>query len=534
MAICELLKPGTRKKVVWLGIDPPEDGRRAFEDRAFFVSTCTEDELRDHQFRAGLAAVVVSQNPEKPTRIATQISEFVKALLDYDCRVILRPAVRISDGEKFSFAGMITDAIESAKLHTAGLPENEARKLGDWFAKGNGEPPLPHAHYYDLEVPWPMIANFVAAHPAGPAPNTGLKILPATLQLNESTKLLFQRAFSNCKEVFLEPIDDGNSGISVYRAFADLASGHLVSWPQPYFVKIGERKKIFIEYQNYVTVVDPYIPFHLGPHLIHERCALGADEGIIVGDFVDESESLLDCARDNRASSAIACLFNRTLSGWYRGATVETASVSALIRLPTFKDQKFSTRLKHAQELGSTKSPTELLNGLVKIDLGSTVLVGPAHGDLHAKNIRVRATDAIVIDFFAHRKLPLVYDAACLEVSLLIDGFAEDLKGSDIEITPGELLNALLEVYDHDLFADHPTPPHPKDSISWFYTCARQIRLYARRMQRHDGQYAAALAAAFLKKASRDPQATGAPASWRAASYLLAERIILANLPASQ
>ena len=88
----------------------------------------------------------------------------------------------------------------------------------------------------------------------------------------------------------------GLSGIQAYRAVADRAAGHRGKQPLPYFLKIGNRNDIFREYQVYEHHVRGYIPFHLGPHLDCWRCCLGSEEGIIVGDYVGESESLCDCA----------------------------------------------------------------------------------------------------------------------------------------------------------------------------------------------------------------------------------------------
>jgi len=86
-----------------------------------------------------------------------------------------------------------------------------------------------------------------------------------------------------------------------------------------------------------------------------------------------------------------------------------------------------ANRMAKARELGATLDITAL-RGLFEGCTSSPVLVGPIHGDLHSGNVRVRATDAIVIDFVQHRDYPLVFDAACLEASLLVEGFANDKR----------------------------------------------------------------------------------------------------------
>ena len=84
----------------------------------------------------------------------------------------------------------------------------------------------------------------------------------------------------------------------------------------------------------------------------------------------------------------------------------------------------------------------------------NNVKIGPIYGDLHAANVCIRADDAIVIDFCAHRSAPLVYDAACLEASLFVDGFRTDDK-----LVIASLVQHLLPLYDCD--PDCRIPAHP-------------------------------------------------------------------------
>ena len=84
--------------------------------------------------------------------------------------------------------------------------------------------------------------------------------------------------------------------------------------PYQYFVKIGDRNQISKEYLAYRDIALEHIPFHLGPSLRLDRCALGAQQGIIVSDYVSGSEKLRDCARDGRAVPVIANLFQHHTS----------------------------------------------------------------------------------------------------------------------------------------------------------------------------------------------------------------------------
>jgi hypothetical protein len=174
-----------------------------------------------------------------------------------------------------------------------------------------------------------------------------------------------------------------------------------------------------------------------------------------------------------------------------------------------------------ARELGAALDITAL-RGLFERCTSIPVLVGPIHGDLHSGNVRVRATDAIVIDFVQHRDYPLVYDAACLEASLLVEGFANDKR------EPQEWLESLKPLYETSpLEGAAVTQANPKNRSFWFHGTVHQIRRYARQWQIGPNQYAGVLALALLIKAVKTPNAPEREAYRRAGAYLIAEKILL-------
>ena len=510
----ELNRVRGRKHVAWLNLEPDSEARRILEEREYLVARCTEDHLRDPAYLAGLTAVVFSQSAEKPTRIGRELQSHARRLLDYDCRIIVRPSAL--------GATIAENVIASLRLPTVGLPAAVADPK-------EGEPPLPCVRYFDIAAPWGSVANFITGSPADPPPNAALKIViddridavgkRTKCELRDELDLLVRRAFADCAHVHLVPMDDGHSGVSVYRAYAELAGGLEGLWPQPYFIKLGDRAKVLHEYKIYEENVDPYVPFHLGPHLIRGRCCLGAKDGILVGDYVEESESLRDCACTGRSATAIACLFDRTLVGWHRQARQVSQSLSAglMAKFPFIHNA--SPRMRRARELGATRS-VKTLKKLFRRCTSQPVLVGPIHGDLHAANVRVRASDAILIDFAAHRNLPLVFDAACLEASLLIEGFAGDHRDAQ------EWLKSVEDLYSAPVLDAVRAHPNPKDRSFWFLTSVRQIRRYARQWECGKDQYAAALALALLIKASKDPSVPEPEGSRRAGAYVLAERVL--------
>jgi hypothetical protein len=515
--------PG-RRQVAWFEIEPPEDGKRAFEDRGFLVTSCVDSELIKPDYLAGLTVVVFTQHAEKALQIVKNLKDHARRLLNFDCQVILRPGSEELSREP----QILTNVIDELRLWTAWLPRKEAAKL-KWWKPIDAVPPLPYALFCGTGVGWNHIANVVADNPPGPAPapETVLHLTVHRMDeggkmqnvvLPQDSELLIRRAFWNCADVHLVAMDDGRSGAQVYRAYAELASGLYGRWPLPHFVKIGDRRKIFAEYQNYEGYVRPYVPFHLGPHLMLDRCCLGADKGVIVGDYVEESESLRDCACEGRAASAIACLFDRTLLGWHRSAERKPYSLYKALKhhFPWHISKK---RFARARALGATQTLKEL-GVLFKQCTSAPVLIGPIHGDLHSANVRVRATDAIVIDFFAHRNYPLVYDAACLEASLLIEGFSDDKRSAE------EWLESVGPLYEHAPLDGTLPYANPKSGSFWFYACVHQIRRYARQWECGRQQYAGALAVALLTKATKDLRMGEPGASRRAGAYVLAERIL--------
>jgi hypothetical protein len=511
-------RPRARSAVAWLGDLPPTEVLELFVARGFVTYPCREADLQDPSFLARLSAVVLTQDPAHARRVATQIETHAETLLNFDCQVIVRVASAVSiPGQEgtTSFLPLVARVVQ--KLPNAGIAILDPALVSG--TSNAGDPPRPYVHIVDLAFPWPAIANGIASDTPGPPPKYAGLTITTEVSLSPTHELLMRRAFADCSEIHLSPMAGGRSGVDVYRAYADLSNGTLGPWPLPYFIKIGQRSKIFKEYQNYKAVVDPYVPFHLGPHLIEERCHVGAKEGILVGDYVENSESLNTTAKNGRSTQAIACLFNTTLDGWYRSAVEEPLPLTQILNFPDLS--KRAARVARARALGATTTPEQLAEVFGKSAIAIPVLMGPGHGDLHASNILVRASDAIVIDFLAHKNMPLVYDVACLEASLLVDGFSQDVRAIPV------WLRSVACLYNGAILDQKGGSTHPKDPSAWFFGCAAQIRLYARQLERHKGQYAAALAIALLSKAAKDGQLPEPENSRRAAAYYLAEKLLL-------
>jgi hypothetical protein len=515
-----------RRTVAWADAAPDPEGAAAFRDRGFVVPAAAwgRAELENDAEISVATAIVLTQTLARPTAVAELLTTYGQRLIDFDCNVIvlhLPGAVR-----------PIANVVNEQQLPVGRLPANEvpevALEIGQWQHE-TGDPRRPYLRLYLQGFAWAEIANYESERPAGPAPGPLLPRPSRGKTLDDEELILVRRAFSDCSDVQLTPISGGKSGAKVFVAHASGGRGSLPS----YFVKTGKRSVIIEEYTNYVEHVKDHVPFNLVPRLVPSRCGLGAHDGILVGDFVEESEQLLDSARDGRASAAIACLFERTLRGWHRNAVKNDYLLGRSV--PQFAAGEITTaRLRLARKLEPTvKEPQELLRILRAVG-PSQVLWGLSHGDLHASNICVRGTDAILIDFLQCGPRPVLCDPAALEASLLVGALRPltapnaTAKRAAYEAQLAACRASLDVLYGRTAIDTVPAHAHPKDEWSWFHACVRQIRMHAFHMEGAKGQYAIALAAALLFKAGKDPGEAEPERSSRALAYVYGERLLLA------
>ena len=524
MAIREFSSGSERRGIVCVGRGPATDlEKRAFTDRGYKLVDMPASSLTDTKAIGVLDSVIFSQRATNPTRVAKELEQYASKLLDSDCRVYVRVAT--SDVLRGYGREMVVNAIRRLDLPAAGLSPAEREAVTSDQREREGLPLAPYVYVCDVGHTWQHVAQLISDNPAGKPPRLDLFIDARDSNDNEfrltvEQELLVKRAFADCTVVHLRQMQDGLSGVLVFRAHAELAGGLEGRWPILFFVKLGSRRKIGIEYAKYQEHALLYVPFNLGPRLNLDRCGLGSHEAIIVGDFVEQAEALKDSASAGRAAQAIGNLFSRTLRAWHNAARQDYdrsvfESLSYLfpamippIREPLIRAYGATLTLDQARALfGRRKS--------------KPVLVGTIHGDLNATNVLVRVGDAIVIDFEQLREgMPLVYDCACVEAGLLVDGFADDKREMSIWLQSIEPLYANRNVYEW------LTPCHPKDPSAWFYDCVRQIRLHARQFELAEDQYATALALAFIKKACNPHNFGDRRDELRAMGFLIAERIL--------
>ncbi len=526
MAIREYAAAKRRTRVCFWGAMPDSPGLAAFTSRGLRPEKFTAS-MRAPRELAVTDSVVLTQDANNLKGVYLDLERYADRLLAFDCRIYVRvaPGLTIQGRERTT----IVNAIRKLRLPGAALRREEWASIDDGeLREREGYPLAPYVCVCDTSWTWEVIAQMISENPAGDPPN--LDLLPNAvtsdgrkLRLNPESVLLLQRAFGDCSEVHLRGMQDGLSGVSVYRAYTKQTAGLNARWPASYFVKIGARSTIWREYFHYEGHALEYIPFYLAPRLTLERCGLGAREGIIVGDFVEQAEPLRDAARAGRAIHALGTLFSRTLAAWRHDAEKDHArSIGQVLAefLPSGWDIPAERKAIITREFEVTADVPEIRELLKKCD-AKPVLIGTIHGDLNPSNVLIRLSDAILIDFEKLKEgRPLLYDAASVEAGLLVDGFAMDKR------KPKEWLQSIENLYDsHELF-EWRVPCHPKDGSSWFYDCVRQIRAQSKQLELEAGQYAAALGIALVRKSCNEHIFRDRRDALRAGAYVLGERIL--------
>jgi uncharacterized protein associated with vWA-MoxR-VMAP ternary system len=524
MAIREFSSGSPRRRIVCVGEMPPNSEHDVFAERGYQLKPFRSELLTEPVELAALDSVVFSQRAKSPTQVVLELEQYAPRLLDHDCRVYVRLAT--SDVLRTHGRDIIVNALRRLRLPVGELTDLERAALSPEEQDRQGLPLAPFVYICDLGHTWARIAELISNNPAGKAPKLELVIDAVDAQgrqipLSEARELLLKRAFDDCEVIHLRQMQDGLSGVCVFRAHAQLAGGlEGRGWPVLYFVKIGDRRKITTEYEKYQGHALLYIPFNLGPRLNLARCGLGARDAIIVGDFVDQAEALKQCASGGRAAHALGNLFSRTLRAWHNAAIRHEGRTVFECLDKRFPTQIPEDRAPLIRAYGAQRSLSDLRTALEQVKT-KPVLIGTIHGDLNASNILIRGGDSIVIDFEQLSEgMPLVYDAASVEAGLFVDGFAGDTRD------PLELLDSVAALYESRRFFDWLKPCHPKDSSAWFYECVRIIRLHTQQFELNSDQYAAALAFAYIKKACNRHLFGDKRDELRALGYVIAEKIL--------
>jgi hypothetical protein len=456
----------SRSVVYWIGSPPTIEERLEFERRNLVIRTLTEGTVID--FNVARAVVYNASPPYVPV-VSAQIGSLLTAL-EHGLMVYLLAA---DDAIQAHLLREVPDAVR--KGHLAMLVRSRTGS-----------------------VPSFECAENIARHDAGRHANINLQIqLPPDVHLDADQEFIVCRAFSDCMAVSLEPLSGGLSATAFF-AQATLTASEVGPRPLPFFVKLDEAHKIFTEVTNYQLFATHHIPWYLRPNLDPSRCIQGVERGILVGSFVEQSESLWQAVLNGKGPRYIHALFEDTLMGWrsqaYSRPPMKCSMASSLKDVFKWKRVPVQT-VEQAKQHGSVRSPQELWEQLLNLP-EQQLRYAPMHGDMHAENVRVRNNDAIIIDLANASNGPLCADVASLEVWLTFQ-----VPNSNKQIPDRKVWTQVAKELFSPTEVNRPPRLASTDvGLDWLRGCIRQTRMIAGAICECDTEYPTAIALHLLRR----------------------------------
>ena len=165
MPILEFPVRHLRNRVAFVRNAPPRDAVEALKARGYECYLLTEQSLKSSGVLEATEAMVLEQNPSKPSSLIHDLQTFAP-ILDHDCRLFILAKDDPDSRER------LLDVINRQELPTFGLgAEARGRLSRDWY-----DPELrdfgPCVHILS-ESDRGSLGEFVARNPAGRAPNLG-------------------------------------------------------------------------------------------------------------------------------------------------------------------------------------------------------------------------------------------------------------------------------------------------------------------------------------------------------------------------
>lgn len=457
----------SRNAVYWVGSPPTVEEQLEFERRNLVIRMLEDDIIIDFNVAR---AIVYSASPPYLPVVMAEIGRLRNAL-DHGLMVYLLAA---DDAIQAHLLRVVPDAVRRA--HLAMLVRSRTGS-----------------------VPSFECAENIARHDAGRHANTNLQIqLPPNVHLDADQEFIVRRAFSDCTAVSLEPLSGGRSATTFF-AQATLTASEVGPRPLPFFVKLDEAHKILIEVTNYQLYATHHIPWYLRPNLDPSRCLQGVDRGILVGSFVEQSESLWQAVLNGKGPRYIHALFEDTLMGWrsqaYRRQPLKCSMANSL--KDVFKWEKVQVQTVEQGKLhGTVQSPQVLWEQLLNLP-EQHFRYAPMHGDMHAENVRVRNNDAIIIDLANACSGPLCADVASLEVWLTFQ-----IPSSEKQIPDREVwMQIAKELFSPTEVTRPPGLASTDVGLDWLRGCIRQTRMIAGAICECDTEYPTAIALHLLRRA---------------------------------
>ncbi|MGH8102239.1 MAG: phosphotransferase, partial [Chthoniobacterales bacterium] len=274
--------------------------------------------------------------------------------------------------------------------------------------------------------------------------------------------------------------------------------------PMPFFIKIAPPALIEKERENYRTYADFFIPFHLRPNVVPERCVRGESLSSIVGNFVDESRPLREILRTGQSPGIIFSLFENTLKGFRSQPPEGDGNLATFVQERARVSDIKSDVVALARGFGLKRTPIEIGALLVENTKGIARPFRTYHGDLHPGNVMARGRDAIVIDFSNIKSGPITADPASLEVGLVF-GTDEPDKLKEFD----EWKAFVDEIYGSVPIHKPPLPERNPGPVSWLRRAVREVRHVLLGCDCEQCEAAAVLAAFLLRFARLDVEISG-------------------------
>ena len=452
MAACRqgiTVRSNLRSNVIVLGSVPEEKG--PWKERSLTLVPLALEQVTDEDLLFARGILI-----SEPLRSFTITRRFFERVFSRSCEFGLS-TVAISTDSSFNekFIEWRNDSFKRS--------ESEEEVEGSFEEWGHAIASLAEA------------AEWFARHDAGQAPaKVEIEVLGGGL--DEHTRHLLRRAFSDCVHLAVMPIDGGRTARGVYRVFASLKDAESGPHPMPFLVKIGAPKNIREEMENYRHRAEPFIPFHLRPALNERRSIVTPKAGALVCNFIEGGAGLREVLRNGQGACAIFSLFEvtlRALRGHAFNSDPRPLIVSSFLkgRLKLNEISAMRRRIA-ARDFKVTRTPEQICDALLTLAEPLVSYSGVYHGDPHAGNVLVRQRDAILIDFGSMRQDgPITADPAILEASLI---FATDEFEAATDFAKWRKF--VDEVYRNDppFGRPHVGPDHMQ--FAWIRRAVREVR----------------------------------------------------------
>lgn len=398
---------------------------------------------------------------------------------------------------------------------------------------------------------FPETAQSIARQFPGRHPNLQLQIKGERNCLTDEKIVLLQRSFSDYQSISVVKMPSGFSA-TVIKVFAEKVfaeredqSKHAV----PFVAKFDNHDNIKRELNNYKDYINHFVPFYLRPDIDLSRCFIAPTCaptcGIIVASFVDHSVTLLQAINLGLGSAALHSLFEETLGLWHHNSSpkedilylfLQKGNSSDRVILERFADNKTLNAAKNIALLMDPETllmdPETLLGTIKKLPC-ARFLYGTSHKDLHAKNILVRGSDAVVIDFSRCDKGPILLDVATLDVSIFFDSAPTPPKCGDrskehqsaleeeFRNKLDEWQTVVCDVFSHETVLEVPPQKVRYEPFARHWASVRQLRRLALLDQRDKMEYGICVSIELFRRAmfpDNNPTVAGY-------AYYLADRL---------